>query len=152
MLTRREIEARILASLLEALGEAFDRQRVLEVTRETINRIAKEQGAVLAEEMGGRSLGHFVDSLEAWKKDDALQMEVLEQDDERFSFNVIRCRYAEMYTALGIPELGVTLSCGRDFTLIEGFNPEIELRRTQTIMEGAPYCDFRFVHTHKDRS
>ena len=25
-----------------------------------------------------------------------------------------------------------------------GFNPAIELTRTQTIMEGAPFCDFRF--------
>jgi len=29
-------------------------------------------------------------------------------------------------------------------SLIYGFAGEIELRRTQTIMEGAKYCDFRF--------
>ncbi len=32
----------------------------------------------------------------------------------------------------------------RDEALIEGFNPEIKLHRTQTIMEGATFCDFRF--------
>ncbi len=32
----------------------------------------------------------------------------------------------------------------RDYTLAQGFNPAIELTRTQTIMEGAPFCDFRF--------
>jgi hypothetical protein len=49
-----------------------------------------------------------------------------------------------MYHALGIMELGGLLSCNRDYALIEGFNPEVRLRRTQTIMDGAPFCDFRY--------
>ncbi len=69
---------------------------------------------------------------------------MLEQTDDRLSFNVTRCRYAEMYRALGLDELGGSLSCCRDFALVEGFNPEIELERTQTLMEGATHCDFRF--------
>jgi hypothetical protein len=73
-----------------------------------------------------------------------MQMEVLEQSATRFSFNVRRCRYAEMYQLLGIPELGSLLSCSRDFALIEGFNPHIRLARSQTIMGGAAVCDFRF--------
>jgi hypothetical protein len=28
--------------------------------------------------------------------------------------------------------------------MIAGFNPELELVRTQTVMEGASHCDFRF--------
>jgi hypothetical protein len=147
-----EIEARILAPLLEALGKEFGRERVLEVMQQTIARIAHEQGMALAGQAGGNTLGHFADSMEAWKKDDAMQLQVLEQSDERFSFNVTRCRYAEMYNALGISELGMLLSCGRDFRLVEGFNPEIELKRTQTIMEGAPYCDFRFFHNQRGKS
>jgi hypothetical protein len=71
-------------------------------------------------------------------------MDVIEQTAERFSFNVTRCRYAEMYRALGIPEVGALLSCNRDFSLVEGFNPAVTLTRTQTVMEGAPHCDFRF--------
>lgn len=58
---------------------------------------------------------------------------------------MIRCRYAEMYRSLGIPEVGVLLSCNRDFSLVEGFNPDVQLTRTQTIMQGASPCDFRFV-------
>ena len=69
---------------------------------------------------------------------------MLEDSTGRFNFNVTRCKYAEMYAALGIPELGTLLSCNRDAALIEGFNPEISLERSQTIMEGAEYCDFRY--------
>ena len=37
-----------------------------------------------------------------------------------------------------------SLSCQRDFALAQGFSPEIQLTRTQTLMEGALFCDFRF--------
>ena len=71
-------------------------------------------------------------------------MTVREQTDEVLAFDVTRCRYAEMYRALGIPELGAVLSCNRDAALIEGFNPEVHFSRTQTIMGGASHCDFRY--------
>ena len=144
VLKRREIEARILMPVLEALGEEFGRDRVFEVARRVIVGVAQEQGRQLAERMGGNSLTHFAAALDDWKKGDAYRMDVLRQDEERFDFNVTRCRYAEMYRALGIPEVGALLSCNRDFALIEGFNPDVGLERTQTIMGGATHCDFRF--------
>jgi predicted ArsR family transcriptional regulator len=145
VLKRREIEARILMPVLQALGEEFGRDRVFEVARGVIVEVAREQGRQLAERTGGNSLAHFAAALEDWKKGDAYRMDVLRQDDERFDFNVTRCRYAEMYRALGIPEVGALLSCNRDFALIEGFNADVGLERTQTIMEGASHCDFRFT-------
>ena len=145
VLTRREIEARILAPLLEALGNEFGRERVLEIARQTIIEVARQQGAQLAQNTGGNDLEHLAASLDVWKQDDALQIDVLEQSEDRFAFNVTRCRYAEMYRLLGIPELGALLSCNRDWALIQGFNPDVRLERTQTIMEGAPFCDFRYT-------
>jgi hypothetical protein len=144
VLKRREIEARILMPMLQALGEEFGRERVFEIARRIIVDVARDQGRQVAERVGGNSLSHFATALEDWKKGDAYTMDVLQQDEARFDFNVTRCRYAEMYRALGIPEVGALLSCNRDFALIEGFNADVKLRRTQTIMEGASHCDFRF--------
>jgi hypothetical protein len=144
VLTRREIEARILKPLLDALGDEFGQERVLELTRQTIIQIARQQGEQIAESQGGNSLAHFAASLEDWKKGDAMRIELLEQSEQKFFFNVTRCRYAELYKELGIPELGQILSCNRDSSLMQGFNGEIRLTRTQTIMEGAPLCDFRY--------
>jgi hypothetical protein len=140
---RREIEARILIPLIESLGKEFGREKVLEIVRQTIITIARGQGAALAQRYGS-GVNDFAESLANWKRDDALEMDVLEQSDGKLSFNVTRCRYAEMYRALGIPELGAILSCNRDESLIEGFNDEIKLTRTQTIMQGAACCDFRY--------
>ena len=144
VLTRREVEARILAPLIDALGNEFGRQKVIGILRETIIRIAEEQGDLLSQLMGGDSLEHFYKSLEFWTKDGAMEVETIEQTAEVFSFNVTRCRYAELYEKLGIAELGTSLSCARDFALIKGFNPNIELKRTQTLMDGADFCDFRY--------
>ena len=144
VLTRHEVEARILAPMLDAMGDVFGRERVLEVMRDTIIRIARRQGTELAGHMGGITLQHFAESLKDWTRDNALEIDVIEQTDEVFSFDVTRCRYAELYEKLGIRELGTALSCARDFALIEGFNPDVSLKRTQTIMEGAPHCDFRY--------
>jgi hypothetical protein len=73
-----------------------------------------------------------------------LRIDVVERTPEAFGFNVTKCRYAELYQRLGIPELGAILSCNRDYALIEGFNADIALTRTQTIMQGASHCDFRY--------
>jgi len=144
VLLRREVEARLLIPLLKALGDEFGRERVLQVVRDVVLQIAREQGVQLAQSSGGCTLAHFADSLEAWKKGDAIQIETLDLSAQRFSFNVQRCRYAEMYASLGVPELGVLLSCNRDAALIEGFNSQIHLTRTQTIIQGAAFCDFRY--------
>jgi len=144
VLTRREVEARILAPMLDAMGEVFGRERVIQVMRDTIIRIAKKQGAELAGFMGGVTLQHFSESLKSWTRDNALEIDVIEQTPKAFSFNVTRCRYAELYEKLGIRELGASLSCARDYALIEGFNPDVSLKRTQTIMEGASHCNFRY--------
>jgi hypothetical protein len=144
VLKRREIEARILMPVLEALGAEYGREQVFEIARKVIIDVARAQGKELAARVGGDSLTHFAGALEDWKKGDAYRMDVLEQTDEKLSFNVTRCRYAEMYRALGIPEIGALLSCNRDFSLVEGFNPAVKLTRTQTVMEGASHCDFRF--------
>jgi L-2-amino-thiazoline-4-carboxylic acid hydrolase len=144
VLTRREIEARILAPMIRAFADAFGREQVIEIAKRVIVDIAKEQGSALAQQMGGNSIAHFVASKTNWVKGDALTIEVLQSTQTQYDFNVTRCRYAEMYRALGIPELGVVLSCGRDGALGTGFNPDLKLTRTQTLMEGGTCCDFRY--------
>ena len=144
VLKRREIEARILAPLIAAFAEEFGRERVLDTVKRVISRIARDQGKALADRVGGNTLAHLVQGQANWLKGDSLTIEVRHLDETVYDYDVTCCRYAEMYKALGIPELGAILSCGRDFALGDGFNPDLTLTRTQTIMEGAPRCDFRY--------
>ncbi len=145
VLTRREVEARILAPVIEALVERFGREEVVATVAAAIVDEARRQGRSLAEQMGSDSLHAFADSLRFWTQDGALVIDRLAQSDAHFDFNVTRCRYAELYRTLGIANLGALLSCNRDAALIDGFNPAVQLERTQTIMQGAAYCDFRYT-------
>jgi hypothetical protein len=59
--------------------------------------------------------------------------------------NVTGCRYARFFHEIGEPELGFLLVCSADFPMAEGFGDGVELSRTQTIMQGAGHCDFRYA-------
>ncbi|AMV39633.1 L-2-amino-thiazoline-4-carboxylic acid hydrolase [Planctomyces sp. SH-PL62] len=144
LLQRREIEAEIVGPLVRAFSDAFGREATLDVLRGVIVELARRGGDDLARTIGERSLEAFAAILGRWQENDALQIDLIERSPDRLSFDVLRCRYAEMYRRLGLEELGATLSCQRDFALAEGFSSEIELERTQTIMQGATHCDFRF--------
>jgi hypothetical protein len=144
VLKRREIEARLLTPIVDALGDKFGRQEVLAVVRNVVIEIARRQGRELASSLGSNDLQVFGGSLEAWSRDGALQLRILDQKVDVLHFDVTRCKYAELYRSLGIEELGSILSCDRDASFIEGFNEEIALERKHTILQGASACDFRF--------
>jgi len=145
VLNRRLIEARIVAPLLRAMAAEFGAGRVHQIARDVVTAIARQQGSELAAQRGGRSLPVLHGTLDRWTANDALTLDVHEVSDASLSFDVTRCRYAEMYSEMGIPDLGAILSCNRDAALIEGFNPDVTLQRTQTLMGGATHCDFRYT-------
>ena len=77
-------------------------------------------------------------------KGDAVDYSVRAQSQDTYEIDVTGCRYAQFYKELGEPELGFLLVCSSDFPFAEGFGPDIKLTRTQTIMQGASHCDFRY--------
>jgi hypothetical protein len=144
LLDQRAIEARIVGPIVRAFATEVGEERALAIVGQVIRELASQNGAELARFLGEQTLDAFAQTLSRWCENGALEIDILEQSAEKLSFNVTRCRYAEMYRALGMADLGASLSCQRDYALATGFNPDIHLDRTQTIMEGAQYCDFRF--------
>jgi hypothetical protein len=145
ILVRREIEALIAVPLIQAFSEEFGGDKALETARKVIRNLAHEAGKGLAALVGGNQMEDLAKAMSLFSQGGALEMDIVERDPARLLMNVTRCQYAEMYKENGIEEFGCLLSCSRDFALVEGFNPKINLTRTQTIMEGANYCDFRFT-------
>jgi len=143
VLLRREIEARIAGPLIQAFIEEFGREKTLKIASQVILELAQETGRDLAQRCGGNSLGHLAEGTGQWSAGGALEREVIEKSDTRYNFNITRCKYAEMYKELGLADMGFVFSCGRDGMMYSGFNPDIEFKRTQTIMQGATHCDFR---------
>jgi predicted ArsR family transcriptional regulator len=144
LLEQRRIEAGVLVPLIQAFQAEFGQDETNEVVRRVIAGIARETGRTIGEE-GKESPIEKVEMLvPRFNEEGALETDVVGQSDASYDFNVTRCRFAELYQEMGVPEIGFLLSCNRDFALAEGISDDLSLERKQTIMEGAPYCDFRF--------
>ena len=144
-LQRRRIESRVLIPFIAACREKFGDAATRELVVATVRRLGREDGA-----RWGASFGRDFAALKSvaeqvWAGGGGLEIDMLASDGERLEFNVTRCRYAEFYKELGLAELGYLFHCNRDHAVVDGLNPELKLTRTQTVMEGASHCDFRFA-------
>ena len=145
LLQRRGIEAEVLIPLIRRMEQEFGRDEAHRIARETIEEIAREQGHAVAEALQRRDLEGFHNVKDTWSGAGGdLQIETLREDAEGLEFNVVGCRFAEMYQRMGAADLGFILSCSRDFALSEGYSTDLHLERRQTMMQGAPFCDFRY--------
>ncbi|MFC6488241.1 L-2-amino-thiazoline-4-carboxylic acid hydrolase [Nitratireductor sp. GCM10026969] len=153
ILERRRIEAMLMKHIYEVIRERSGEEEARAVIGQAISNAAIEHGKGFAEELGRTpDLGDFLAIMPNWTREDALQIEVLAADKEELAFNVTRCRYAEMYKEMGLGHIGDLLSCNRDGDFCIGYNPDMELTRTQTIMKGASHCDFRYRMKPKARA
>ncbi len=151
ILLRRKIEAMILKHVLDVITDRSGRSEAEAVVGETCSRSAIEQGEQLAAALGRTpDLTDFAAIQPNWTREDALRIDTLEASEEKLDFNVTRCRYSEMYKEMGLGGIGHLLSCNRDGDFCIGYNPQLELTRTQTIMKGASHCDFRYRMKKKE--
>jgi len=144
-LERRKIEAGVLIPMVQAFQRAIGKERANEVAREVIMELARKDGERWAQQFG-TDLAAMEQVMGLWAGGGSLDIDLIGKSAERLDFNVVRCRYAELYKELGLPGLGYLFHCNRDFGMVAGFSPSLSLKRTQTIMQGASHCDFRFVH------
>jgi L-2-amino-thiazoline-4-carboxylic acid hydrolase len=143
-LQRRQIEARVLIPFITACREKFGDGPTSEVVATTIRAQAADEGAKWAGRFGSDVAGLRALAETVWAGGGGLDMEVLDQTADRLAFNVTRCRYAEFYKELGLTDVGSLIHCSRDHAMVAGFNDDLELARSQTIMQGGSCCDFRF--------
>jgi len=143
-LQRRKIEGRVLIPFIEALRDKLGEAVTHEVVDETIRKLAAEDGARWAATYGQTTASLRQVAEELWAGGGSLDVQIVGESQDHLDFNVTRCRYAEFYKELGLSDLGFRVHCNRDHAMMVGFNSELELSRSQTIMEGATHCDFRF--------
>lgn len=145
IIERRRIEAEILTPIYEVLSERIGNDQAKSAIKEAVSRSAVAQGQSYRAALGKEpDLLDFLSTLSDWTAEDALQIDIVESSSDKLRFNVVRCRYAEMYRSMGLAHLGEHLSCNRDGKFCVGFNPAIRFERNQTIMTGSEYCDFHY--------
>jgi len=148
ILEQRRIEANLVKPIYEEMSAALGEAKAQEILGEAIKKHAIAQGQAYADAARAEgqepSLPGFRALLPQWQAGGALEMEMLEETPQNVNFNITRCRYAEMYKEMGLGHIGHLLSCNRDGTFCEGYDPSIQFERSQTIMSGASHCDFRY--------
>jgi hypothetical protein len=148
-LTKRRLQAQVIGPIFAEMAAELGEDKAAELLERAIRKAAIAEGrAFAAKAPGGKtSMADFVKLYELWTADGALEIEVLKADAETFDFNVTRCKYAETYMEMGLRKIGPILSCARDGTFCEGYDPSIKLTREKTIMAGDGCCTFRYRKT-----
>ena len=147
------IQAQVLVPLVQALQAELGEQRANAIVRKALGALYRGYGEKWWQAREGSGFGEAMASVfSTFARGDALTYRVVAQTPDRFDADVTRCRYAEFYQAMGAPELGMLLTCNADFAMTGGFGDDVTLTRTQTIMEGASHCDFRYRITRDARS
>ena len=81
-------------------------------------------------------------SIDLFAEGEALDYEVLSRTDQSLDFNVTQCRYKQLMEELDALDLGPYLICDHDYA--PALRAGMTLTRTQTCMQGATHCDFRY--------
>jgi hypothetical protein len=144
VIDRRQVEAMILGPMLRAFQKEIGVEKTNAIAMTVITDLAKKQGSQFAKGIGANGLEDYAANKDAWRRQGALEVDIVESTPSKYSFDVTRCKYAEMYNEIGYGDLGDIFSCTRDFEFGSGFNSNLNLVRTQTIMQGASHCDFRY--------
>jgi L-2-amino-thiazoline-4-carboxylic acid hydrolase len=140
-----KIQAQVLVPLVKALQAALGEERANAIVRKALGDLYRQYGEKWWRTQGAQNLGEKIAAaFEMFAAGDALEYEVVKQAPDAFDVNVTACRYAQFYHKIGVPELGFLLTCSADFAHAEGFGAGLQLTRTQTIMQGASHCDFRY--------
>jgi hypothetical protein len=138
-----KIQARALIPVVRALEAELGKQRAHEIVGAAIAESWAEFQASRApgpSDHPAASDGGFEFPVES---------EVVEQTDDRYGVNMTACAFADYFRKIGAPEIGALLTCGVDFAVERRLRPDWDFQRTQTRMQGAPFCDFRWRRRSK---
>lgn len=146
VLLKRRLQAEAIGPVFAEMERELGRARAEAILDAAIRKAAIAEGARFRETLPADTpaIAGFAAIQELWTRGGALEVEPLAQTETGFDFNITRCRYAEMYREMGLGDIGHLLSCNRDGTFAQGFDPDLTLERAQTIMAGAPCCTFRY--------
>jgi hypothetical protein len=141
-----KIQAQLLVPLVRSLQAELGEERANALVRNALGDLYRTYGERWWRTQGAGKLGDkMASAFDMFAADDALAYEVVKRAPDAFEVNVTACRYAKFYDDIGAPELGFLLTCSADFSMTEGFGTDVQLTRTQTIMQGASHCDFRYA-------
>ncbi len=145
VIEQAKIQAQLLVPLIKSLQAELGKERADALVRKAIGDHYRRLGEKWWRTKNSTNVGNnLASAFASFSKGSALDYSVHTQSQDTYEIDVTRCQYAQFYQELDEPELGFLLVCSVDFPFADGFDPDVKLTRTQTIMQGASHCDFRY--------
>lgn len=131
-------QARVLIPVVKALEAELGKQKA----HALVGRAIAESWAGYMASRSPDGAGHPGEA--SGGLDFPVESEVVEHTEDSFGRNFTACAFAAWFREIGEPEIGALLTCNLDFAVERRLRPDWEFTRTQTRMQGAPFCDFRW--------
>jgi predicted ArsR family transcriptional regulator len=146
LLDKTRIQAQVLVPVMRALRDELGREKADALVRDALRDWSKALFADIGNGIEGSSKRKWatMQSALADFTEREVTFDLLRQDKQAYEFDVTSCRFAEFFRALGEPELGSLLVCATDVDIVDAAGGEVSFDRTQTLMQGAPCCTFRY--------
>lgn len=132
---------------VSSLLSIMSKEDAIKVVSEFIeNKIEERRNPANYDQSVGALIERIIPGYERWCSQ---EVAIKVDGDMRAIVGVSRCKWAEIMEGLD-KELAHALICNTDFKNATVFNEEFVLTRTQTLMQGADYCDFCYHDKRHD--
>jgi hypothetical protein len=147
---RQVIGARYRESiqLAKALQEDIGKEKAIDFLKSNTRERMLDYGKSQTEKSNDHSLHAYTEqfrNVDNYKN--TLVMEIVEDSEEAFELKVTECLWASTFRDADAGDIGYAMVCYGDYAWAEGFSSKIEMVRDKTLMEGAPFCNHRYVST-----
>jgi L-2-amino-thiazoline-4-carboxylic acid hydrolase len=146
MLDKVKIQAQVLVPVMRALRAELGRDKADALVKGALRDWSTRIFADIADGIDGSPRRKFaaMNTALADVTEREVTFDMHRRDEEALEFDITSCRFAEFFKALGEPELGALLICQTDVDIADAGGREVSFSRTQTLMQGASCCNFRY--------
>jgi hypothetical protein len=131
LLDKTRIQAQVLVPVLRALRSEIGKEKADAIVRRALRDWSKALFAEVGKNVGGgprRQWAAMQTALtEITEREVTVQMN--RHDKDALEFDIVSCKFAEFFRALGEPELGALLICATDFDIAAAGSGAVSLTR-----------------------
>ena len=141
-LDQLKAQAEILLPLMKEFKAELGEDQAYTIARKAMEKFYFDIGKQIGTLYPGNAVEQIAALTPYYAADDALKYVELNKTPDIYEYKVTGCRFAEHYKQLGETELGYMFVCAGDLAIASGISPDLDLTRSQTIMQGADHCHF----------
>lgn len=132
--------------LAKALEEEMGKEKTIDFLKRNTTQRMLDLGKSQAEKADDPSLRAYTEqfrNLDNYKN--TLVMEIVEDSEKAFELKVSECLWASTFRDADAGDIGYAMVCYGDYAWARGYNSKIEMVRDQTLMQGDPICNHRYI-------